>query len=268
MAKESIVKEMSASGPRSLSRVMGLFDRLAKRPEGMTLAGLSDELNCPKSSLLNLFRPLVADGNLLHTGGIYRLGPSIFRFASNIVEVWDFAGLLHPFLVELAQRSHETAYLGVLDREAGMITCVDAIDSKHSIRYSIPIGTSQPLYCTAAGRVLLAHYEDQDWVQEYLRTVKLERLTKNTLTDRRSLRKQLVKIRETGVAVSIGELFEDSAGIASPVFGVKGRIAAALAAGAPVDRLESELDMLIALLSEIASRASGQPLKDHKSETI
>ena len=264
---KSSVEKKPTSGPRSLSRLLGLFDRLAKHPDGLSLAELSEELDSPKSSLLNLFRPLVADDFLLHTGAVYRLGPSVFRFASNIMAVWNFAGLVHPYVVELAKRSHETVYLGVLDKESGMITYVDAIDSRQSIRYSIPVGTSRPLYCTAAGRVLLAH-EDQDWVKEYLRTVKLEPRTKKTMTDRRLLRKHLLEIHESGIAVSIGELFEESAGIAAPVFGANGKIAAALAVGAPVDRMESELGMLVTLLREIASRASGLPLKDHKSEII
>ena len=267
MAKKGSAESKPNSGPRSLSRVLGLFDRLATYPEGMSLADLSEELNSPKSSLLNLFRPLVADGYLLHTGGVYRLGPSIFRFASNIMSVWNFSGLVHPYVVELATRCHETVYLGVVDKEAGMITYVDAIDSKQSIRYSIPVGSSRPLYCTAAGRVLLAH-EDGDWVEKYIRTVKFKKLTQNTLTDRRLLRKQLLEIRESGIAMSIGELFEESAAIAAPVFRANGKIAAALAIGAPSDRLESELGLLRPLLREIASKASGQPLKDQNSVTI
>jgi len=52
------------TGPRSLMRLLGLFDALAKSKEGLTLADLNTELSSPKSSLLNLLRPLVASGYL------------------------------------------------------------------------------------------------------------------------------------------------------------------------------------------------------------
>ena len=58
------------TGPRSLMRLLGLFDALAKSKEGLTLADLNTELSSPKSSLLNLLRPLVADALLTALGAI------------------------------------------------------------------------------------------------------------------------------------------------------------------------------------------------------
>ncbi|MGE3759637.1 MAG: helix-turn-helix domain-containing protein, partial [Pseudobdellovibrionaceae bacterium] len=51
-----------AGSPRSLARVLGLFDAIAHAGDGLTLARLSVELKSPKSSLLTLLRPLVAKG--------------------------------------------------------------------------------------------------------------------------------------------------------------------------------------------------------------
>ena len=50
---------VEVTGPRSLTRLLGLFDVLAKSKDGMTLAELNQALKSPKSSLLNLLRPLV-----------------------------------------------------------------------------------------------------------------------------------------------------------------------------------------------------------------
>ena len=238
-AKNAKEEPAAASGPRSLTRVLGLFDTLADHPDGMTLADLSEVLESPKSSLLNLFRPLVADDFLCHANGHYKLGPAIYRLSSKIMQSWNFSGLIHAYVVELAKATHETVYLGVLDKNARLITYVDAIDSRHSIRYPITVGTTRPLYCTAAGRILLA-YEDQEWVDEYIKTVPVERMTSRTITDRRQLRKQLAEIRESGISISVGELFEELGAIAAPVFGADGRIAAALAIGAPVEKLQTE----------------------------
>jgi DNA-binding IclR family transcriptional regulator len=258
MAKSGSTKYLAAevSGPRSLTRVLGLFDALAKSPNGLTLAELNTVLESPKSSLLNLLRPLVADGYLNHDNGHYRLGPTIFRLAANIVSVWNFSNLVRPYLEELARRSHESVYIGVLDRVAKVITYVDSIDSPHSVRYSVPVGAVRPLYCTAAGRVLLA-FADEEFQDEYLRSTKLEARTERTISTRKALRAELDKVVKTRLSVSIGEMFPESAAVSAPIFGANGKIVAAMAVGGPSERLQARLAELKLIMADVATRASG-----------
>lgn len=248
--------ERVATGPRSLTRILGLFGVLARQPDGLSLAELNAVLASPKSSLLNLLRPLVAEGYLLHNDGFYRLGPTAFRLAANIMSVWNFSRLMRPYLDELAARSKESVYIGVLDRDQQVITYVDAIDSGHSIRYAVTVGAHRPLYCTAAGRVLLA-FADEEFQQSYFRTVKFERRTAHTLTDRKQLRRELERIRQTGISTSVGEMFEGSAAIAAPIYGTDGAVIAALAIGAPANRFDAELPVLREVLLDVAARVSG-----------
>jgi IclR family transcriptional regulator, acetate operon repressor len=251
--------ERVAPGPRSLTRILGLFDVLARQPDGLSLADLNALLESPKSSLLNLLRPLVAEGYLLHNHGYYRLGPTAFRMAANIMSVWNFSRLIRPYLDELAARCKESVYIGVLDRDQQEITYVDAIDSGHSIRYAVTVGAHRPLYCTAAGRVLLA-FADEEFQQNYFRTVKFERRTAHTLIDRKALRRELERIRQTGVSTSQGEMFEGSAAIAAPIYGTEGKVIAAIAIGAPANRFEAELPRLREALLDVAARVSGAQL--------
>lgn len=244
------------TGPRSLTRLLGLFDVLAKAKDGMTLAELNQALQSPKSSLLNLLRPLVSDGYLACDNGRYRLGPSIFRLAANIISVWNFSSTMRPYLEELAERSEESVYIGVLEKVGGVITYVDAIESPQSVRFSVPIGAARPLYSTAAGRVLLA-FGDQEWVENYLRNTKITAYTPYTISSRKALREELEKIRRTRISVSLGETFPESGAISAPIFGADAKLIAAIAVGAPVTRLEPRLAELRPIITEIASRASG-----------
>jgi IclR family transcriptional regulator, acetate operon repressor len=259
MPKNSSSRQVARenTGPRSLTRLLGLFDALAtKSGSGLTLAELNALLESPKSSLLNLLRPLVAEGYLNHDNGRYRLGPTIFRLAGNIMSVWNFSNVIRPYLEELAQRSHESVYVGVLDRASKAITYVDSIDSPHAVRYSVPVGGVRPLYCTAAGRVLLA-FADQEFQEEYLRTMKLEAQTERTLTTRKGLRAELDKVMRTRISVSIGEMFPESAAVAAPIFGAHGKIVAAMAIGGPAQRLQPKLEALKPIIADVATRASG-----------
>lgn len=256
MSKEILAPaDKDVTGPRSLTRLLGLFDVLAKASDGMSLAELNVALESPKSSLLNLLRPLVADGFLMHDGGRYRLGPAIFRLSANVMAVWNFSKMLRPYLVELSERTRETVYIGVLDPEHKLITYVDVIESAQSIRYSLIVGMRRPLYCTAAGRVLLAYASDE-FVTEYLRTVKLERHTEQTTVSKKALREELQHIVETGLSVSRGELLPDSAGLSSPIFGPNGTVIAAMAVGAPLERFDRERARLEEQMLAVAQRAS------------
>ena len=258
MPKVAQVKSSTSEvvGPRSLTRLLGLFDVLAKSKDGMTLAELNQALQSPKSSLLNLLRPLVVDGFLACDNGRYRLGPSIFRLAANIMSVWNFSSTMRPYLEELAQVCEESVYLGVLDTVGSVITYVDSIDSPKAVRFSVPIGAARPLFSTAAGRVLLA-FGDQDWVDDYLKNTKITAFTPYTVSSRKALRDELENIRKTRVSVSMGETFPESGAIAAPIFGADGKLIAAIAIGAPVSRLEPRLPELRPIISDIAARASG-----------
>jgi DNA-binding IclR family transcriptional regulator len=234
--------------------VLGLFEVLAKRSEGRTLAELNALLKSPKSSLLNLLRPLVTDGYLNYEDGRYRLGTSVFRLAASIMSVWNFSSTLRPYLEELAQRADESVYIAVLDPVVKTLTFVDAIDSRHPVRFSVPIGTVAQLYCTAAGRVLLA-FSSREFQSQYLRTAQLvQPLAPRT---QKALRLAINQVRESGIAISVGESIAGAAAIAAPIFGSDGKVIAAIVAGGPAERMSLKFSALRPVIKDIAERASG-----------
>jgi IclR family transcriptional regulator, acetate operon repressor len=256
MAIAAMKRISSAACPRALTRALRLFDVLSRNADGLTLTDLYAMLEAPRSSLFNLLQPLVRDGYLLRSEHAYQLGPATFLLAANIMSVWSLRKHLRPFLEELASRSGESVYVGVLDPQQAVITCIDAIESSKSLRYSIPIGTKQPLYCTAAGRVVLAHAEPQ-WQEHFIRTAKPTADTGFTTIDRSELREQLQEIRRTGIASTISELLAGSAAISSPVYGMDGQVIAVFTIGSPADRFAGERERLQEMILDVAKRASG-----------
>jgi IclR family acetate operon transcriptional repressor len=249
-------KRQPTAGPRSLARLLGLFEVLAKRSKGRTLAELNALLKSPKSSLLNLLRPLVTEGYLTYEDGRYWLGTSIFRLAASIMSVWNFSSTLRPYLDELAERADESVYIGVLDPVAKTVTFVDAIDSRHPVRFSVPVGTVAPLYCTAAGQVLLA-FSSEEFQAEYLRSAKLETRAPRTITTQKALRAAIGEVRKSGIAISVGESTAGAAAIAAPIFGADGKVLAAIVVGGPAERLSPKFAALQPVIKDVAERASG-----------
>jgi DNA-binding IclR family transcriptional regulator len=243
---------------RSATRLVALFEALAKSEEGISLAELSATIAAPKSSLLGLLRSMVALGYMEHGRGLYRLGPKAFRLAADILAIRSFPNLVRPILQELAAKSGETVFLVVLDRAAQRMTYADIIDSANPVRYTVPTGTTRPLYVSAGGQMLLA-YQDPAWADSYIRSTRLESLTERTITDPEALRGRLAAIRRDGFAISIGETVRGAAGVAAPIFNADGNVSAGLLIGAPIDRFEQELPELKRLLREATARVSGPP---------
>lgn len=246
----------ATSSPRSLMRVLRILGALAKSSDGMTLAEISQIVKAPKSSLLTLLRPLVAEGHFTHNGGRYQLGPPIFQLAADILSGRKFPKLVRPYMEELAQRTEETVILGTLDVDARRVIYVEVVESNQTVRYSVPPGTSRTLYGSTGGQVLLA-FQNPAWRESYLKTEKLKRLTPHTLTDRVELRRVLEQIRVEGYAIGVGQTVEGAAGIAAPIFS-NSTVVAVLMIGAPADRLQARLLKLKEALLNVAGRVSGE----------
>jgi IclR family transcriptional regulator, acetate operon repressor len=241
---------------RSAMRLVAVFEALAKSEEGMSLAELSVRIAAPKSSLLGILRSMVRLGYLEHAHDLYRFGPKSFRLAADILAVRRFPNLVRPIMQDLAAKSGETVFLVVLDQLARRVTYTEVIESANPLRYTVPTGTSRPLYSSAGGLMLLA-FQEAAWVDGYLRATPLESLTPQTITDPAQLRERLETIRRDGFAVSISETVPGAAGLAVPIFNADGSVAAGLLIGAPVDRFEQELPVLKRLLREAATRVAG-----------
>lgn len=241
---------------RSAMRLVALFEALATSEEGLSLAELSTTVSAPKSSLLGILRSMVALGYMEHGHALYRLGPKSFRLAADILAVRRFPNLVRPILQDLAAKSGETVFLVVLDRVARRMTYADIIDSPNPVRYTVPTGTTRPLYVSAGGQLLLAHQEPA-WIDAYIGATVLEPLTPRTVTDPEQLRERLAAIRREGFAISLGETVPGAAGLAAPIFNADGSVTAGLLIGAPIDRFDQELPQLRRLLREAVTRVSG-----------
>ena len=250
------VTEADGSSGRSSARLVAALEALTRAEEGMGLAELSLAVGAPKSSLLGILRSLVRLGYLAHAHGLYRLGPRSFRLAADMLAVRRFPSLVRPVLQDLHAQTEETVFLVQLDDVARRVTYVEGIDSPNPVRYTVPTGTTRPLYVSAGGLMLLA-FQDPGFIDTYLRAVPLDPLTPRTITDVGKLRQRLQTIRREGFGVSIGETVPGAAGIAAPIFNADGSVTAGLLIAAPIERFEKQLPRFKRLLQDATSIVSG-----------
>lgn len=244
------------AAPRSVTRVLSLFGMLTQYEAGVTLSELSGMLHSPKSSLLLLLRPLVAEGYLLHENSRYRLGPTIYRLASTISATRNLSSLIRPYIAEVASTLSESVYLAVIDRTQAVCSYIEGTDCPQAVRFVLPLGQARPLYSTAAGRVLLA-WQDKAWIDSYLRRIKLVPATERTIDTKVGLRAELAKIRDQGYAETLDEGHAGASGVAAPILDSDGQIWAALLVAAPSHRYRQNAKLAVRTLLSVAGRASG-----------
>ncbi|MBC7138724.1 MAG: IclR family transcriptional regulator [Defluviimonas sp.] len=241
-----------SEGPRSVTRVLAIFDLVAQNNRRMTLSELSSALDSPKSSLLVLLRPLTEKGYLMRENDTYFLGPRILQFAQTILANHPFESVLRGVMSDLVARTGETVLFAVRDGDHVVYSSV--IDSPQPVRYVAQTGANRPLFCSASGLVMLAHDRPED-LDDYFRRTDLKPLTPNSVTDERELRRLIAQIRADGYSSTAGTAHVDAAGIGLPVFRADGLLAGALVIGAPVERAARNRNHYVC-----AARASAEQL--------
>lgn len=244
--------------PRSVGRVLSVLEAVADRRDGLSLSELAALVDTPKSSLLNMLKGLVASHHLTALNQRYRLGGASYRMAHMILAARpSMSPVLHEALEELLERTGETAVLTRLDPATMTVTYLEGIDSRQTVRYTVSLGSSRPLYSTAAGQAILAH-EDEAAREHYLTHTPFRHLTPYTITDPDRLRAKLQTIRDDGFAISIQEGIVGAVGIAAALCDAgdqrHGRLA--LLVAGPVGRLDKRIDEVSRVVVEVAEKTS------------
>lgn len=242
------------NSPQSVSRVIQILEALCASTELVSLAQLSRDLEAPKSSLAALLRGLVEEGYVASVESAYRIGPRAFGLGSALLEARrrvQSSALIRDGMRRLADRSDETVLWAVRDEGADTLTYVDVIESRNTIRFTVPVGDRRPLYCTSAGRVLLAAMTDAE-VKAYLKRLKPQSMTASTELDKARLAAEIGKAREEGIAQTVDQAADGAAGTAAIVRDASGTVIGALVVAAPSSRIQKKRAELARLVREEA----------------
>lgn len=238
-----------------MSRVLDLFAILAKTRTGMTLTELSQALGVAKSTLTDSLRALAHDSYLICNDNAYRLGPRAHRLASGIIASWSSTDVVRHYVRELASATRESVGYAIPDWEIGQVIYVDAVTSTQPVHYAMRPGVRAPLYASAAGRVILAFTPD-DKRRAYLEHAQFRPLTAATRIKFDDINAHLQDVHRLGYCASFGEMLEDTAAIAVPVF-EGGVLIGALMVATPIDRMRANFTSVLAEIVKAGRLVSG-----------
>lgn len=234
------VTDAGSRGPdfvQSLERglaVIRAFD--AEHPE-LTLSEVARSTGLTRAAARRFLHTLVELGYVRTDGRLFALRPRVLELGYSYLSALSLPEVALPHMERLVEQVHESCSLAVLDGED--VVYVARVPTKRIMSVAISVGTRFPAYATSMGRVLLA-YQDRAWLERYLATVRMEALTRRTVTDPTKLRALLAAVRRRGYSLVDQELEEGLRSLAAPVSGPDGVVVAAMNLSAPTSRGSAE----------------------------
>jgi len=222
----------------SVARAVRIVEALAQSPAG--LSETARRVDLPKSTVARLLATLeeVEAVERDEDGRRYRLGPMVQRLSSAAGGPAQLTAFARPYLDEMTAGTGEAAGIAIPD--GYQVHYVDQTEAEHPVQVRDWTGELIPMHVVPSGLVIMAHWPDLQ-TERYL-SRRLARMTQNSVTDPRLIRKRLAEVRSRGYVWAYEEFVEGINSVAAPVLEHGGLITAALHVHGPAYRFPGDDD--------------------------
>ena len=226
-------------------RAMKIFEAFERTSQPLTLSRIAEELEAPISSCHNLVRTLTSLGYLYTLESQRALYPTrkLWDMASKIVAHDPLLERLTPAVEHLRNATAETVIVGKRQDYSALYLLV--LEGLQTIRYVASAGRTVPLHTSAVGKALLSTFDEQR-MDAWLNSAKLEKVTPNSIVDRAALHSEIRRGIGLGFFTTGGENVQDVGAIAMPVR-IGGETLAIAVAG-PTERVRINQDEIVSKL--------------------
>jgi DNA-binding IclR family transcriptional regulator len=240
----------------SIIRAIDILELYNHHDKELGISEIARQLNLYKSMVHRIVSTLEFKGILEKKPdtGKYRLGLKLYKLGILARDDNELISISIPHLKELTEDTGETSNLVVMDGSMSMYLAQQ--ESNRMVRMFTRVGARVFPHCNGAGKVLLAHMDDEE-LDAIIQTNGLHGYTRNTLTSKEKLLEELTLVRERGYAVDNQEREEGVMCLASPVRDYSGKVIAAVSISGPVDRFgKDRMEKLISMVKEHALKIS------------
>jgi DNA-binding IclR family transcriptional regulator len=188
----------------AVHKAFQLLRTLSQSPQSLGIVELAQRLGYSKSSTHGIVHALLREGVLTQGPGGRKLflGPTIAELLFSNWHQEKVKELAQPILNAIRDSINETVILGVRIRNRVLILATaEAFDS---LKISVPVGSTIPLFAGAVGKVFLAQ-ETPEHATALINEQGLPRYTPRSITDKQAYRLELDRVHANGYAVDIEE---------------------------------------------------------------
>ena len=233
-------KASQAPAVKSADRVMDIFELLAESRTPMSLTDISRALDLPPSSTHKLLNNMKTRGFLETDPSerLFCLGRKFFEIGTLSMQGSDLTKEFQAIAEEIVNELNESVYLAI--RHGDKVLYIGEKQSAHPVRFVSHLGMALPLHATAMGKAMLSRMTEEELDALYPDGT-LGAVTERTIRDLAELKPQLARIREEGLAYSMGESVAGIFCVGAPILGHDGNAVAAMSVSVPESRFTDEL---------------------------
>ena len=224
---------------QTIERASSILDILGQSPDGISIRELSSKIKLPKGTIHRLLSSLSYFGYVRQDPKTrnYLLGFKLVELGNLLLNQLDLRKEAEPFLKDLAERTKETVHMVLLDRnEVVYIDKVETDQHTSGLRMASRVGLRNPAHSSAVGKVLLAHFSEEE-LNNFTKEKGLLKRTENTITDPGRLREHLSIVRAQGYAIDDEENEKGIRCVAAPIYNEVGKPVAAMSISGPAFRI-------------------------------
>ncbi len=200
------------------------------------LSEIADQLDIAESTTHRHLDTLHSLRYVSRRGERYKLGLRFARLGTAARTLNPGYNQIMPYVEELAKQTEERAHFIAEDHGLG-IYLYQSTGAK-AVEVGTNIGRQVQLHCSAAGKVILSHH-NEEYVNEILDRWGLPANTDHTITDRDALFEELDKAKQQGFALNREETVEGLHAVAVPVK-PGGTLIGTLCIAGPLHRLRGD----------------------------
>jgi DNA-binding IclR family transcriptional regulator len=241
----------------SVARAFHILELLAAPDGPKPLAEISRQLELAPSTTHRFLKALTALGFVSQDPktSIYRATLKLFNLGRVVVSQLNLSERLLPVMRQIAEQVGESVTLVLREGAEGVL--IERVQGREGVQVFARY-RSNPLYCTAAGKAVLACF-DAESLQEYLRKTSFISRTQYTLTNPLDLEREVDRIRREGFAIDNQELEIGAMCVAVPLM-LTNDLMAAVSVSALAPRMtEQRMRAIAAILSEALAEAGLGP---------
>lgn len=222
---------------QSVERGLAIIRSFGPDSPVQTVSDMAAKTGLTRATARRFLITLMELGYIQTDGRNFELTPRVLELGYSFLSGLGFPDVALPHLERLVAEVDESSEASVLDGED--IVYVVRVPSTSIMTLSLNVGARMPAHATSMGKVLLAGLSEAE-LDAYLAGADLKAHRPKTITDRETLRKEIVQAREQGYAVVDQELEDGLVAIAVPVHDRSGRAIAAVNLSTHIARRDVE----------------------------
>jgi IclR family KDG regulon transcriptional repressor len=216
---------------------------LSERQGEYGLYDICKHLNMNKTTVFRYTETLISLYLLEKREGKFYLGLGLCELCSKVDTQYLIIDHIHPVLEDLAKEVNETVNLACIYDDTALY--LDKVESTRSLQLKAAVGDKLPLYCTGVGKAILATLEPTR-LESLLINLKLDKLTKYTITDIPKLEEEIELIRTRGYSIDQEEFDEGLVCAATPLKIPELNFWGGVSISGPISRLDKERTLYLA----------------------